>query len=178
MIINGPLLVQPGYIVIIQALEQIQLQPGSQYKPKVHLRIKKDFYNTPAFEYADQTTVANFYSQNGQYQANTASRPLMERILKEQQAAAAHEKSKRVETSTIRLHPNPTSGILQITSSHAPINQIEVYDLSGRRLYHRSFGESESKQVQMDLSSLSNGVYVVKTTCGEQVSSEKLVVGR
>ncbi|MCA1761887.1 MAG: hypothetical protein LC664_02630 [Flavobacteriales bacterium] len=58
VLITGELEVPGGYSLVIQALEEIKMAPAvSSLNPKIHMRIKKDFYDTPVFEYADNAEV-------------------------------------------------------------------------------------------------------------------------
>jgi hypothetical protein len=164
----------------IDARKQIRLVPGARLKPNGRLRIIPD--PLAQFGLPASTAYIADYCQGTvtePYMGNRASISAQSQIVKYEDEVAKRKKILAASSAAvIQLNPNPTSGLLQITSSNQPITQIEVYDLSGRRLYHRIFGESENKQVQINLSALSNGVYVVKTTSGEQVSTKKFVVGR
>lgn len=62
--INGPIQVQVDYKLTIQALDEILIEPGGSLNPDVHLSIKKDFYNIPMFEYADNAATYNFCDNN------------------------------------------------------------------------------------------------------------------
>jgi hypothetical protein len=179
--ISGFLTSFPNSSASVLSTDVIHIKPGAHITDDLRLAIDYPFTGQYPQAQTTQTFVNDFCT--GQvpdllYQANQFSAkardlpPLPYELLK-----PYLEVQNQIE-SQIELHPNPTSGLLQITSSNAPINQIEVYDLSGRRLYHQSFGNSPGRQVQADLSALSNGVYVVKTTSGGVVSTEKLVVGR
>jgi lysyl endopeptidase len=60
--------------------------------------------------------------------------------------------------SAMALYPNPTTGLIMVTGLSSD-DQIEIMDLSGRKLAVNinSFG----KNAQVDLSNLSNGMYLV-----------------
>jgi hypothetical protein len=176
--ITGPIQVEPGYSLVVQALEQIQSIPGASFNPNVHLRIKKDFYNTPVFEYADNATVYNFCNNSNAYQANTASKALRERIQAQQEQAELEETTPEVEANNkVSLYPNPANGAIQLRSSDLGISQVDVYDIAGRLMLQRIYGADAGKQVQMDIENLQTGVYIVQIHCGAQVHKEKLVVG-
>lgn len=64
------------------------------------------------------------------------------------------------EKPKVSVYPNPTKGILNIDAEN--ITQIEVYDISGKRL--ASYGG----QSQIDLSGLSKGIYLVKLTSDKE----------
>lgn len=67
----------------------------------------------------------------------------------------------------IRVAPNPTSGLLTIQSDD--VQQIEVYDLGGRKVLH--FGHTNS----IDLSVLPSGTYYLHITCPQGTSVAKVV---
>lgn len=67
----------------------------------------------------------------------------------------------------IRVAPNPTSGLLTIQSDD--VQQIEVYDLGGRKVLH--FGHTNS----IDLSALPSGTYYLHISCPQGTSVAKVV---
>lgn len=76
------------------------------------------------------------------------------------------------------IYPNPSSGLFNLTFI-APSGGdfiLEVYSVSGNRVYETSFyaNASENKHVEVDLSSVSSGVYLVKLN--GVVLNSKLVV--
>ena len=62
--------------------------------------------------------------------------------------------------NSITLFPNPTTGLLTVTSSQDLITRVEICDLVGRAVVS-SLVEKENA-VRMDVSELPNGVYIVK----------------
>ena len=67
----------------------------------------------------------------------------------------------------IRVAPNPTSGLLTIQSDD--VQQIEVYDIGGRKVLH--FGHTSS----IDLSALPSGTYYLHITRPQGTSVAKVV---
>lgn len=59
------------------------------------------------------------------------------------------------------IYPNPTSAKVQI-SAEENINEVDVYDTTGRLV--KSLKNIESKEAQLDLSKLSSGVYFIKVS--------------
>ena len=72
-----------------------------------------------------------------------------------------------VDESSVRLYPNPTSGRFFVEAEG--VISVEVLDLNGR-VAMRSVGESS-----IDMTSLSNGVYVVRVLSDNGVSIHKIV---
>ncbi len=78
----------------------------------------------------------------------------------------------RVPTNgTLRLHPNPTGGILTVESAN-PIREITVYDLAGRVMMTAEGGDAISV---MDVSSLPNGIYLLRAVTDSGVETGRFV---
>ena len=75
----------------------------------------------------------------------------------------------KVESMPISIYPNPTTGELRIESGKLRVENIEIYDVSGRNL--SSFTSHSSFFTSINISHLSAGVYFVKisTEAGEVV---------
>jgi len=61
----------------------------------------------------------------------------------------------------ITLYPNPTGGIVTVTSPLSPVLHVEICDLTGRVLLRR---EAHGNSITMDISALPDGVYFAKVT--------------
>ena len=59
------------------------------------------------------------------------------------------------------IYPNPTSGLLFISTEKTGAYQVEIFDLRGRIIYKEM---RESKKSEFDLSLCDAGVYVLKVT--------------
>ena len=75
----------------------------------------------------------------------------------------------------ITLLPNPTRGILTVASAQSPIQHVEISDLSGRVLLRREMHENT---VRIDLSELSDGIYLVRITTCDGISVRKVIKRR
>ncbi len=177
VLINGPLQVEPGYKLIIQALEQIHSVPLGSLNPNMHLRIKKDFYDTPVFEYADSDAVGAFCNDNRAYQANTASRALQERIEREL-AEEFHKEvfTPKAKNTSLSLYPNPARSELTIQSNGSGIDRLTIFDMATRPAMQANPGGQN--MYRMDISNLAPGMYFVRADCGDEVLTEKLVVAK
>ena len=71
-----------------------------------------------------------------------------------------------------RLYPNPTKGLLNL-SSISKMNEINIYDIQGKRVY--SFKGSDYKQ-QIDISDLQNGMYILETRFDNHKISTKRII--
>ncbi len=79
--------------------------------------------------------------------------------------------SPEFDKSMLRYYPNPVHDILTISYSHA-IDRVVVYNLIGQRVKEISFGGNE---VQVDMSGLSSGTYMVELHSKEQVQFIKII---
>lgn len=58
--------------------------------------------------------------------------------------------------------PNPTNGVLQVANETTAITDVVVYDLLGKQVYKGKF--SALNQVNLDLTPLNTGSYILKAT--------------
>ncbi len=73
--------------------------------------------------------------------------------------------------SSLKYFPNPVNDILNITDENI-ISQIEVYNLLGQKLMHT---QTDSNAVQVNISNLSSGTYLLKIKVGETLKSIKII---
>lgn len=79
----------------------------------------------------------------------------------------------------ISIYPNPTPGLTTL-SFDKPLNQklnMEVYDIQGKKVLWRDLGEISTGKYEVDMSALTNGLYVIKVLnhAGEIRYMSKLV---
>jgi hypothetical protein len=75
--------------------------------------------------------------------------------------------------ASLRVHPNPTTGQLQITNYELRDNTvIELYDIYGKKLSHFTFHNSHQ---QIDISHLANGIYFITFHSEGQKITRKVV---
>lgn len=70
-----------------------------------------------------------------------------------------------------KLYPNPTNNILNISALHT-IDSIVIYSMLGQNVMSQS---TDNNQVQLDLSGLPTGSYIVRVQAGNQVGSYNLI---
>ncbi|MBC2846429.1 T9SS type A sorting domain-containing protein [Winogradskyella flava] len=75
------------------------------------------------------------------------------------------------EFSTFSVSPNPVSDILNIKSAE-PIDNVIVYDLTGRKAAH--FNKGDIFNSSINISNLSQGLYLVKITAGTNTQTIKV----
>ena len=78
----------------------------------------------------------------------------------------------KFDASSFKAYPNPTTGSWNITSGNDDITSLQVYDVQGKAVYTK-FGAS--KEVNVNASELSKGVYFAKVSTANGSSTLKLV---
>lgn len=63
-------------------------------------------------------------------------------------------------SESLRLYPNPATGITKIASESEPISEVIISDLKGSIVYAEEYNASQ--EVQLDLASLARGLYMIK----------------
>lgn len=81
-----------------------------------------------------------------------------------------------LENASIKLHPNPTTGLIYVTNSGTdePF-RLEIYTTEGKQVY-TSEGLNLNGNEPIDLSNLARGVYFVKISTRENQFQEKVVL--
>lgn len=69
---------------------------------------------------------------------------------------------------TVHVYPNPTNNTLHIESSEV-ISQIEIFNLQGQKVI------SAGSAINVDVSALANGIYLLQVTTEAGVKTEKFV---
>lgn len=77
------------------------------------------------------------------------------------------------------LYPNPTQGTLNIRLegiSEQEASELVLYDLTGKEVWRKSLFLIESEAKELDLSSLSAGVYTLRLTNGSALKTAKVII--
>ena len=75
----------------------------------------------------------------------------------------------------VRVYPNPTSEVINITSNKK-ISSLELFDITGRKI--KSL-QGLGTQSSIDVSMLTNGVYVLKVVLASgDVVEERIIVNK
>ena len=77
------------------------------------------------------------------------------------------------ELESVKLYPNPTDGQLIIDNRQLLIENVEIYDIYGRKLLEQK-AESR-KQKAMDISHLNAGIYFVRVITEKGTVTKKIV---
>ncbi|MBY0424740.1 MAG: T9SS type A sorting domain-containing protein, partial [Cytophagales bacterium] len=75
------------------------------------------------------------------------------------------------------LYPNPSTGLVKVLLNNLADTEatIDVFDFTGRNV-HSSRGNFANSEIDLDLSSLSKGIYIVKVNSSSKQQSTKLVL--
>jgi hypothetical protein len=78
--------------------------------------------------------------------------------------------------SSISIYPNPATekAYFKFDGTNENFKQIEVFDLSGKRVL--AISTKEKAGVELNLSSINNGIYIIKLTDSEYSSCGKLII--
>tara|TARA_R110002126_G_scaffold142037_1_gene287507 strand:+ start:29658 stop:32306 length:2649 start_codon:yes stop_codon:yes gene_type:complete len=75
----------------------------------------------------------------------------------------------------INLYPNPVKNIFHITNLNTSIKQVQLFSLDGRKLLEKNIEEA-TKELNINLSSLANGMYLVHFKSNKSVISRIIIV--
>ena len=81
----------------------------------------------------------------------------------------------RCQIFDISIFPNPTSDYLQITTPK-PLNEIQLYNTLGQQVYEQQ--DLQQEQVQIDVSHLPKGIYIVRVRQGEVWGIKQLIINQ
>lgn len=82
-------------------------------------------------------------------------------------------KVKDVESSSLSIFPNPTSGAVTIRLGDKIIDRVEVVDALGKTVLSADYNDNE---VSIDLTEFGTGMYFVKVTSEDDIVVEKVVL--
>ena len=75
--------------------------------------------------------------------------------------------------NNITLYPNPATEKVTISSETSELKEISISNLSGQALFQTSSTEAN---IDLDLSTLPKGVYIISIEMGSAKASRKLVI--
>lgn len=73
--------------------------------------------------------------------------------------------------NNLSIYPNPTIGLLYI-QSNSTIENVEVFDMLGRRLLNLGFAQND---VEVDVTALKNGIYFIKILSNGISETRKII---
>ncbi|RMB58043.1 PKD domain-containing protein [Dokdonia sinensis] len=75
--------------------------------------------------------------------------------------------------SIITLYPNPVENVLHIKTEALTMDEVTIYDLRGRVISHQS--SLESNLIDIDVTNIKTGVYLVRITSGNSIKVKRFV---
>lgn len=79
----------------------------------------------------------------------------------------------KIEIEGFATYPNPVTNQFTISSSSADTKQVSIFNVIGKRVFSTSISGTKS---DVDVSSISSGLYILKVTEGNSISTSKLVI--
>jgi photosystem II stability/assembly factor-like uncharacterized protein len=79
------------------------------------------------------------------------------------------------ETNSITVYPNPTKGLFTVSYGNFKPQNVEIYDLTGKRILTYTNETIAENQTEINLSHVSNGVYFIKIS-NENGQSVKRII--
>jgi len=117
--------------------------------------------------------------KNGQAVATEFKLPLQFRLQAAVKPAnpanTAEQKVIKVENAPIKLVPNPSSHQVEVFWNKSGAVQIEIFDISGKRVHTNKWAAFNGSQV-IDIKSFSPGTYIVKMIQGTMSQEQKLII--
>ena len=81
----------------------------------------------------------------------------------------------KVSGSQISVYPNPVVSDRFTVSSQLPVSEIEIFSVIGRSIFHKEFKQGQ-QQVELESLNLDKGVYLVKVTSPNKITSVKKIL--
>jgi hypothetical protein len=78
--------------------------------------------------------------------------------------------------NTIKIYPNPTKGIFNISTENS-INSLEMFDLLGRKVFSKNKIDS-SQKIEINTEELSNTVYLIKFNTEFGSITKRLIINK
>ncbi|WP_309641907.1 Ig-like domain-containing protein [Flavobacterium sp.] len=75
------------------------------------------------------------------------------------------------ETDTFKSFPNPVNNVLNLTSSNT-INNVVIINALGQYISNKSY---DSKSIQIDMSNLMSGIYMIKASSNNKTKTIKII---
>lgn len=81
-------------------------------------------------------------------------------------------------SSELKVYPNPSTGQLFISHNELIGNQVSIVvkDLQGKLVYQSNLFKQKSNQVELNLSHLINGMYIIQVNSGFNSFQEKVLI--
>jgi hypothetical protein len=136
----------------------------------------------PVFDLVQMTFDYTKAGNDGKIYAGTHARGIFEtaQFTSVQNLGSTEEKVAEHFESGLKIYPNPVRDLAKVEfklAERADV-RIQIYSLNGRLVWDEQYSnQAEGKNtLQLNLSDLSNGSYIVRAISGDKVSSNKLLL--
>jgi len=183
--VQGHLLIQSGFRVVLYATEEVKLLQGARINADTKIQIGDRFVRFPWKKKIYEATsdeVFSFCNQsNNEYKANQSNARLVPNDGEQNQEDTLVEEEIRTEVNNEPnpsvLYPNPNIGVFTIGfERNLEENAVlTIMDMSGRKVASNTLANGQNT-FSLDYSSLSSGVYMVQIVYKQNKSTHKLVL--
>jgi subtilisin-like proprotein convertase family protein len=83
-----------------------------------------------------------------------------------------------LELADLKVFPNPNKGAFTVTLNNAAANNIniEIFDLSGRKIFNNDYRKTGPFNEEITLSNLQSGMYIMNISDGNKKATRKIIV--
>ena len=78
----------------------------------------------------------------------------------------------------LKTFPNPTTGMVTVRANGVNVQQVNVYDLSGKKVFTQQISGASNTSIPLNLHSLQSGSYILEAVSEDQVGRQKLFIVR
>jgi len=78
------------------------------------------------------------------------------------------------DANSIKVYPNPSSGLLTIDASEKTLESIQVFDLDGRLV--KSLSQIHGTEKEINLGDLAKGIYLIKIQLNDMIVVRKIIL--
>lgn len=79
------------------------------------------------------------------------------------------------ELNKIVIYPNPSNGVFTIFSGDVPLEQVEVFDITGKVIVKKNNLSITNNSTPLDLSTIASGIYFVRITSNNQTTVKRII---
>lgn len=78
----------------------------------------------------------------------------------------------------LKIHPNPNNGsfALELQSTSNEAISVDIFDISGRKVYQRKFENTINFKGQINLGNVTSGLYLMTISDGERQTTKRIVI--
>jgi hypothetical protein len=183
--VQGHLLIQSGFRVVLYATEEVKLLQGARINADTKIQIGDRFVRFPWKKKIYEATSDEVYSfcnqNNNEYKANQSNARLVPNDGEQNQedTLVEEEIAQHInnQPNPSVLYPNPNNGVFTIGFERQLEENAEltIMDMSGRKVASQTLANGQNT-FALDYSSLSSGIYMVQIVYKQNKTTHKLVL--